>query len=58
MCQLGGRTLAAGLCALAALLLVRVPPVTAEPWQPCGNGLPSFAPTLSVGAAPDQPGTL
>jgi photosystem II stability/assembly factor-like uncharacterized protein len=58
MSKLGWRILAAALCTLAALLPVRAPVAAAEPWQPCGDGLPSFAPVLTLGATPDQPGTL
>jgi polysaccharide biosynthesis protein PslG len=52
------RIMAAAICALGSLLAVRAPVAAADPWQSCGDGLPSFAPVLTLGAAPGQPGTL
>jgi photosystem II stability/assembly factor-like uncharacterized protein len=50
--------MASAICTLVSLLLFRAPVAAADPWQPCGDGLPSFAQVLTLGAAPGQPGTL
>jgi photosystem II stability/assembly factor-like uncharacterized protein len=58
MSRSGWRIMAAALSTLVLLLLGRAPVAAASPWQPCSDGLPSFAPVLTLGAAPDQPGIL
>ena len=52
------RIMAAAACILAFLPLLRVPDSAADPWQPSGDGLPSFAQVLTLGATPEQPGTI
>jgi polysaccharide biosynthesis protein PslG len=58
MSRLGWHMMTAAICTLAFLLLGRQPVAAADPWQLCGDGLPSFAQVLTLGAVPDQPGTL
>jgi photosystem II stability/assembly factor-like uncharacterized protein len=48
----------ATVCILAVPLLVRAPVCASDPWEPCGDGLPSFAQVLTLGATPEQPGTI
>ncbi|MGC9334587.1 MAG: WD40/YVTN/BNR-like repeat-containing protein, partial [Anaerolineae bacterium] len=54
----GWRVMAAAIAILAPLLFLRAPVVAADAWQPWGDGLPSFAPVITLGAAPEESGIL
>jgi photosystem II stability/assembly factor-like uncharacterized protein len=58
MSRFGWHIMAAAICTLTSLWHVRAPIAASDLWQPCGDGLPSFAQVLTLGAAPGQPGTL
>jgi len=58
MSRFGWHVIAGAICTLACLLPGQVGAATPDPWHPCGDGLPSFAQVLTLGAAPDQPGSL
>jgi hypothetical protein len=55
MFKFGWYIMAAAICPFASLLPVRASAATADPWQSCGDGLPSFSQVLSPASCGSAP---